>query len=67
MMQSILAFDKVGQTGLASSGWVNPSKNCFIRPSSKWDDPNMFSDCLNDRNIMVESIIHFEKFRVTTT
>jgi len=35
MMQSILAFDKVGQTGLAGFGWVSPSKNYFIRSSSK--------------------------------
>jgi hypothetical protein len=48
--------------GLASSGSVNTPESLFLRSGSKRDDPNMFSDRLDDRNRMAESIIHFGHF-----
>ena len=38
----------------------------FLRPGFTWDDPNMFADRLDDRNIMAESIICFGHFWLST-
>jgi hypothetical protein len=59
MVQSNLAFEELSQTGLAGLGTgqanssrVNTSDTSFLCPGSKWDDLNIFSDHLNDRNMM---------------
>jgi len=51
MVQSILSFDKDGKSGLVGFGnrpsqfWLGqPPKSRFLHSSSKWDDPNMFSN-----------------------
>ena len=51
MVQSNLAFEELAQTGLAGLGTglagsnrVSSPEMSFLRPGSKCDDPNMFSD-----------------------
>ena len=56
MVKSVLAFEEVGQVGLADLGswlsrlWlVQHSKSHFLHPSTKCDDPRMFLGHLNDK------------------
>ena len=73
MVKSILAFEEVGQVSLADLGsrlsrlWlVQHPENHFLRPSTKCDDPSIFSGRLDDRNMMVMSIMHSRQFWVST-
>ena len=73
MVQSNHAFEELAQIGLAGLGTglfcsrrVSSPEMSFLRPDSKCDDPNMFSDHLDDRNMMAESIICFGYFRLST-
>ena len=73
MVQSNLAFEQLVQTGLsglgtglAGSSGSSTSETPFLRPGFKWDDPNMFADRLYNRNMMVESIIYFHHFWLST-
>jgi hypothetical protein len=65
MVQSNLAFEQFVQT-MASSSRASTSETLFLHPGFKWDDPNMFADCLYSRNIMAESIICFGYFWLST-
>jgi hypothetical protein len=67
IVQSVLAFDKVGKIGLLadlrsrlSRFWLDQSpKNLFLLLDSKCDDSSMLLGRLDDRNMMVESVILF--------
>ena len=55
MVESNLIFQELSHTvlaglgtGLASTNRVSITETLFLRPGSKWVDPNIFSD---DRNI----------------
>jgi hypothetical protein len=63
MVQSNHAFEELS---LAGSSRVSTPETLFLRPDSKWDDPYKFSDCLDDRNMMAETIIHFDHFWLST-
>ena len=72
-VKSILTFEKFGQVGFADLGsrlsrlWlVQHPENHFLRPSAKYDDPSIFSGRLDDRNMMVMSIMHSGQFWVST-
>jgi len=73
MVKSILAFEEVGQVGLADVGrqlsqfrLIQRRKSYFLRPSSKSDDPSMLSDHLDDRNMMMKSLMPFGQSWVST-
>jgi hypothetical protein len=72
MVKSVLAFEKVGQVGLAnlenrlSQLWlVQHPKYRFPCPSTKCDDLSMLSGHLDDRNLMIMSIILSGRFWVS--
>jgi len=66
MVKPILVFEEVGQVGLADYWLVQHPKSRFLRPSAKYDDPSMFSCCLDNRNMKVMSIMHSGQFWVST-
>ena len=73
MVQSNLAFEELALTGLAglgtglaSSSRISTLETLFLRAGCKWEDPNMSSHCLDDRNMMAESIIYFGHFWLLT-
>ena len=68
MVKFILAFEKVGQVGcrlgsrLSRLWLVHHPKSHFLQPSAKCDDPSVLSGRLDDRNMMVISIMHSGQF-----
>jgi hypothetical protein len=69
MVLSNQAFDELAQTvgtGLAGSSRTVTSETSFLHPGFEWDDPNMFADRLDNRNMMADSIICFGHFWLST-
>jgi hypothetical protein len=73
MVKCVLAFEQVGQVGLADLGsrlsrlWlVQHPKSRFPHPCAKCDDPGMLSGHLDDRNMMMMSIMLSRQFWVST-
>jgi hypothetical protein len=72
-VKSILTFEKVGQVGLAdlenrlSRLWLVQHPRCrFPHPCARCDDPTMLSSHLDDRNMMIMSIMLSGQFWVST-
>lgn len=73
MVQSIFAFDKIFEVSLADLGsrlsrlWlVQHLKSGFPRLNAKCDDPSMILGHLDDRNMMLMSIMLTGQFWVST-
>jgi hypothetical protein len=59
MVQSFFHLRKV-KNRPCQSRLGQPPKNCFSSgQGSKWDDPNMLSDRLDDRNMMTDDRVHY--------
>jgi hypothetical protein len=73
IVKSVIAFEKGGQVSLAhlenrlSRLWLVQHSKCrFPCPSTKCDDSSMLSSHLDDRNLMIISIILSGQFWVST-
>ena len=67
MLKSILAFEEVGLVSLADLEWlVQHLKSRFLCPSANYNHPSLFSGRLDDRNMLMKSIMHSRQFWVST-